>query len=119
MSVMISFPLANQLQIPFINFRNIFEIREQHSAMFHWTALVVSQLAVELPFNIFSSSMFFLVWYWLVALPTSAAGYTYLVYAIIFPLYYQTMAQVVAALSPNAVTAGILFGTIQSFTFVL
>ncbi len=119
MSVMISFPLANQLQIPFIGFRDIFEIREQHSAMYHWTALVVSQVAVDLPFNIFSSSMFFVIWYWLVALPTSAAGYTYLVYGIIFPIYYQTMAQAVAALSPNAVTAGILFGTIQSFTFVL
>jgi hypothetical protein len=39
-----SVPLSNQLQVPFINMRNIYEIREHPSRMYSWTALVTSQM---------------------------------------------------------------------------
>ena len=119
MSILISFPIANQIQIPFIAFRDIFEVRERYSSMYHWTALVVSQIVVDLPYNMFSSALYTFIAFWLVGFPTDRFGYMFLTYAVVFPIYYQTIAQVVASFSPDAVMANLLFGAIQSFTFVL
>jgi ATP-binding cassette, subfamily G (WHITE), member 2, SNQ2 len=66
MGTILSVPLANQLQVPFIHTRNIYEIRERPSRMYDWTALVTSQILVELPWNIMGSSLFFFCWFWTV-----------------------------------------------------
>ncbi|EPQ50781.1 pleiotropic drug resistance ABC transporter [Gloeophyllum trabeum ATCC 11539] len=110
-----SVPLASQLQVPFIRTRTIYEIRERPSRMYSWTALVTAMIIVEIPWNIFGSSLFFLCWYWTVGFPTSRAGYTYLVYAVVFPLYYTTIGQAVAAMSATAEIAAILFSFLFSF----
>lgn len=94
MSTILSIPLANQLQVAFIDVRTVYEIRERYSRMYHWTALVTSQLLIELPWNILGSSLYFLCWYWTVGLPNDRAGYTYLLYSVLFPLYYSTFGQV-------------------------
>jgi ATP-binding cassette subfamily G (WHITE) protein 2 (SNQ2) len=87
--------------------------------MYSWTALVTSQLLVEIPWNIFCSSLFFLCWYWTVGFPTDRAGYTYLMYGIVFPLYYTTIAEAVGAMAPSAVIASLLFSTVFSFVIIL
>ncbi|THU82570.1 hypothetical protein K435DRAFT_446226 [Dendrothele bispora CBS 962.96] len=115
MSTIISVPLANQLQVIYINMRNIYEIRERPSRMYSWTALVASQLLVEIPWNIIGSSLFFFCWYWTVGYPSSRAGYTYLMMGVIFPIYYTTIGQAVASMSPNAEIAALLFSFIFSF----
>lgn len=74
--------------------RSIFEIREQHSRMYKWSALVTSQLLVEVPWNIFGSSLFFVCWYWTAGFPTDRAAYTYLLFGVIYPLYYTSFGQV-------------------------
>jgi hypothetical protein len=51
--------VAIQLMVPFIHLRTIFEVRERRSRMYHWTALVTSQLIVEIPWNILGSSVFY------------------------------------------------------------
>ncbi|THH12068.1 hypothetical protein EW145_g234 [Phellinidium pouzarii] len=115
MSTILSVPLANQLQVVFIEFRDIYEVRERPSRMYSWTALVTSQMLVEAPWNIFGSSVFFLCWYWTVGFDTSRAGYTYLMFGVVYPLYYTTIGQAVAAMAPNAPIASILFGSLFSF----
>jgi len=95
--------------------RTIYEVRERPSRIYSWTALLTSQLIVELPWNILCSSVFFFCWYWTVGFAGDRAGFSYLLYAIVFPLYYTTVAQAIAAMSPNAVIASILFGTLYSF----
>lgn len=60
MSTIISVPLSNQLQVPFLDMRSIFEIRERHSSMYSWTAFITSQILVEIPWNILGSSLYFL-----------------------------------------------------------
>ena len=77
MSMIISVPLANQLQVAFIDVRNIFEVRERHSRMYSWTALVTSQILVEIPWNILGSSLYFLCWYWTVGFPNLCSGKWY------------------------------------------
>lgn len=74
--------------------RSIYEIRERPSHMYSWTALVTSQILVEVPWNILGSSLFFLCSYWTIGFDSSRAGYTYLLYSVVFPVYYSTLGQV-------------------------
>lgn len=120
MSLILSVPLAGQLQVPFIDLRTIYEVRERPSRMYSWTALVTSQILVELPFNILGSSLYFLCWFWTVfGTDSSRAGYTYLMIGVLTPLYYTTIGQAVAAMSPNANIAAILFSVLFSFVITL
>ncbi|OJT05939.1 Brefeldin A resistance protein [Trametes pubescens] len=115
MSTIISVPLSNQLQVAFIEMRNVFEVRERHSRMYSWSALVTSQILIEIPWNILGSSLYFLCWYWTVGFPTDRAGFTYFMMGVWFPLYYTTIGQAVAAMSPNAEIAALLFSFLFSF----
>lgn len=135
----ISVPLANQLQVPFINTRKIYEIRERPSRMYSWTALLASQMMIEIPWNIVGSSILFVTWYWTVGFDNSRAGYTYLMMGIVLPFYYTTFGQVrsslgpidrqsrdlifslkaVAAISPSAEIAALLFSFLFSFVLTL
>ena len=90
----LSAPLANQLKLPFIATRTIYEVRERPSRMYCWTALVTSQLLIELPWNILGSNLLFFSWYWTVGFDSSRAGYTYLMITIILPAYYTSFGQV-------------------------
>ncbi|KAG6850300.1 hypothetical protein H0H93_015242 [Arthromyces matolae] len=118
MATILSVPLSNQLQAPFIATRTVYEIRERPSRIYSWTALVTSQILVEIPWNILGSSLFFLCWYWTVGFETSRAGYTYLVMGVIFPMYYTTIGQAVAAMSPDPEIASLLFAGLFSFVIM-
>ena len=117
--ILASVPLSNQLQVPFINMRNIYTIRERPSRMYSWTALITSQILIELPWNILGSTLLFLCWYWTVGFPTARAGYTYLMLGVAMPLYYTTFAQTVAAMAPSAEIAALLFSFLFSFVITL
>ncbi|KAG2742854.1 hypothetical protein P692DRAFT_201809446, partial [Suillus brevipes Sb2] len=60
---------SQQLQTMFIDIRSVYEIRECPSRMYNWTALIVSEILVELSWNIMCSSLFFVCWYWTVGFP--------------------------------------------------
>ena len=91
----LSAPVSIQLQVPFINTRTIYEIRERPSRMYSWIALLTSQILIELLWNILGSTILFLTWYWTIGFENSRAGYTYLMLGIVFPAYYTTFAQVI------------------------
>ncbi|KAL0960159.1 hypothetical protein HGRIS_011794 [Hohenbuehelia grisea] len=115
MGTILAAPLSNQLQVPFIKMRDIYEIRERPTRMYSWSALVASQILAELPWNIFASSLYFLCWFWTVGFQNDRAGYTYLMYGVIFPLYYTTFAQATASLVPTPELAAIAFSFLFSF----
>ncbi|KAH9045960.1 ABC-2 type transporter-domain-containing protein [Lactarius hengduanensis] len=115
MSLVVSAPLSNQIQVPFIDTRRVYEIRERPSRMYSWSALITAQILGELPLNIIGSSAYFLIWYWLVGFPSSRAGYSYLMFGIMYPMYYTTFSLWVAALSPNPEIAAQLFSFFFSF----
>ena len=131
-----SVTLAIQLQVPFMHLRSVFEIRERHSRMYSWTALLTSQLLIEMPWNIFGSSIFFCCYYWSVGLasryvtrraaPTihsyryySRAAFTYFLFAGIFPFFWTTLGMMVASFSPNPELGALLVNTIYSFMLIL
>ena len=60
MTTILSVPLTNQLQVVWIAVRSIYEVREQLSKMYSWSALIASQITVKIALNIFGSSIFFL-----------------------------------------------------------
>ncbi|EGO00657.1 hypothetical protein SERLA73DRAFT_105009 [Serpula lacrymans var. lacrymans S7.3] len=115
MATIVSVPLAQQLQAVFIDVRTIYEVRERPSRMYSWTALVMSQILVEIPWNILGSSLFFFCWYWTVGYETDRAGYSFLMYAVIFPVYYMSVGQAIASMAPSAIIASLLFSTLFSF----
>ncbi len=115
MGTILSAPLSNQLQAPYIAMRNIYEIRERPTRMYNWTALITSQVLAELPWNILGSSLYFLCWFWTVGFPNDRAGYTYLMIGVIFPLYYTTFGQAIASMVSTTELAAILFSFLFSF----
>lgn len=119
MGTIISVPVSNQLQVPFLDMRTIYEIRERPSRMYHWSALVTAQFLAELPWNILGSSLFYLCWYWTVGFPSSRGGYTYLILGVVFPMYYTSFAMGVAAMTPNAEIAALVFSFLFSFVINL
>ncbi|KAH7904052.1 ABC-2 type transporter-domain-containing protein [Hygrophoropsis aurantiaca] len=118
MATIICVPLVQQLQIVCIGMRAVYEIRERPSQMYTWTALITSQFLVEIPWNILGSSLFFFCWYWTVGFNSDRAGYTYLTYAVAFPLYYTTVGQAIAAMAPSPLIAALLFVTLFSFVVI-
>lgn len=138
MGLIVSVPVANQLQVPFLNMRSVYEvccrfcfivepclmhvgfkIRERPSKMYHWSALVAAQFLAEIPWNILGSSLFFVCWYWTVGFPSDRGGYTYLMLSVITPWYYTSFAMAVAAAAPNAEIAGLLYSLLFSFVLNL
>jgi ATP-binding cassette, subfamily G (WHITE), member 2, SNQ2 len=116
--IVVSFPVSTQIVVPLIDMRKIFEIREQRSRMYSWTAFVTSQILAEYPYNIIGSTLNFFCWYWTVGFQSSHAGYVYLVLGVIFPLYYGTFIHGVASLAPDANVAGIFFGILMTFVLM-
>jgi ATP-binding cassette, subfamily G (WHITE), member 2, SNQ2 len=49
----------------------------------------------------------------------SRAGFTYLMFGVLFPIYYTTIGQAVAAMAPNAEIAALLFSFFFSFVITL
>lgn len=119
MATIVSVPLSNQLQVPFIDMRTIYEVRERPSRIYSWTSMLASLIITELPWDILGSSLFFICWYWTVGFENGRAGYTYLLMGVTLPFYYTTIGLAVAAISPTAQIAGLLFSLLFSFVLTL
>ncbi|KAI0693726.1 pleiotropic drug resistance ABC transporter [Cytidiella melzeri] len=120
MSLITTVALAQQLQVPFITMRSLYEVRERPSRMYSWTALITSQILVEVPWNILGSSLYYLSWYWTVGFESTPerAGYVYLMLGVLMPLYYTTVGQAIAAMAPNVQIAALLFSSLFSFVII-
>ncbi|KAG1857398.1 ABC-2 type transporter-domain-containing protein [Suillus subalutaceus] len=118
LGLVLSVSLVHQLMGVYIDIRTVYEIRERPSRMYHWTALVMSQLVAELPWNITSSATFFFCSYWTVGYPINRAGYTFLMLSVAFPLYYTTFGQSIASMAPTAPVASVYFTTLVIFIMI-
>lgn len=117
--VAISAPLAQQSQMKFITTRTVYEVRERPARMFTWTAYLVSEILIEVPWNILGGSIVFLCWYWATGFDSSRAGFSYLFYGVVFPIYFTTFGQAVVAISSNGVIASALFSVLYTFMLIL
>lgn len=103
-----------------IDLRKIYDVREKHSNMYHWSVFVVANVLVEIPFNFVISSMCFIAWYfpvgWWRDISAGRGAFMYLVFSV-YQLYHATFSQALAVMCPNAETAAML--TILFYTFIL
>jgi ATP-binding cassette subfamily G (WHITE) protein 2 (SNQ2) len=103
-----------------IELRKIYDVREKHSNMYHWSVFVVANVLVEMPFNVVISSMCFLCWYfpvgWWRDISDGRGAFMYLVFSV-YQIYHATFSQALAVVTPNAETAAML--TILFYTFIL
>ena len=118
LTLVISPPLIQQLQPRFLNFRNIFSIRENPSKIYSWPVFVVAAFIVEIPWSLLFGTLYYFCWYWGVGFPrgTPVASYVWLM-LMAFEVFYVSFGQMLAAVSPNAMFASLLVPA--SFSFVL
>ena len=119
LALVASTSLSQHLQPEFIRFRSLFEVREKPSKLYSWPVMVLSALLVEIPWNFIGGTVYWLPWYFLIQFPADSrrSAYSWGLY-MLFQLYYCTFAQAMAAISPNAMIASILFSTFFSFVVV-
>jgi len=117
--LILTVPGAQQLQIPFIANRTIYEIRERPSKMYSWSSWVTTQILVELPWNMVPGIPLFFSWYWTVGYPIERAGFTFFIFAVLIPFYYTTVGQADAAMAPTIEVAALLFTSTFSFVLIL
>lgn len=103
-----------------VDLRKIYDVREKHSKMYHWSVFIVANVLVEIPANLIISSMGFICWYfpvgWWRDLTAARGASMYLVF-ILYQVYHTTFSQALAVVSPNAETAAML--TVLFYTFIL
>lgn len=120
MMLIICLILMVLVQPRLIDLRKIYDVREKHSNMYHWSVFIVSNVLVEIPVNLVVSSIGFICWYFPVGWwrdVSAARGISMYAVYILYQVYYTTFSQAVAVVSPNAETAAML--TVLFYTFVL
>ncbi|KAH7071476.1 ABC-2 type transporter-domain-containing protein [Paraphoma chrysanthemicola] len=120
MMLIICLILMVLVQPRLIELRKIYDVREKHSNMYHWSVFIVANILVEIPANLIASSIGFICWYFPVGWwQDISAGRGMSMFAIytLYQVYYTTFSQGVAVVSPNAETAAML--TVLFYTFVL
>ncbi|KAG7087521.1 hypothetical protein E1B28_013480 [Marasmius oreades] len=115
MAFILSAPIGDQIHIPFIQTRSIYELRERASRIYSWTALTTAQLIAETVLNVIGSTVFFVIWYWIVGLPTDRAGYSYLMMGFTFPFFYTSFVLSLAAMAPSSLIASLLYFGLFTF----
>jgi len=117
--LILSVPASQQVQIPFIANRTVFEIRERPSKMYSWSVWVTAQILVELPWSVLGGIPMFFCWYWTVGFPTERAGFTFLVVTVVMQCYAMTIGQAAAAVAPTAEIAALVFISMFSLALML
>ncbi|ODQ61844.1 hypothetical protein WICANDRAFT_59920 [Wickerhamomyces anomalus NRRL Y-366-8] len=113
LSLILHNPLVNQMQAKSSKARAVYEARERMSKTFHWSALLLSQILTELPYNLLGCTIFFCSCYFPLRAyqGPSLAGKYYFTLAIMYELYITSFSVGVYYFSPDLATANIL-GTI-------
>lgn len=115
--IVISQPLSNQIAVFAEQSRDLYEVREASSNTFHWASLLLSQLFVEIPYNVVISVFLYCCFYFPTNYDTSApvAGYFFFVYCILFQCFHVSFSLAVLYFSPNAPSAAIIGALLFSF----
>lgn len=117
MVLCISSPLVHQIQDKALEAKDVFTVRESKSSTFHWSVLILSQVLVELPFVLGSSTVLFLCFYFCLGVNNSPhiAGVYYFNY-MLFSIYYLTFGLGLLYATADLQTASVLIAFFFSFT---
>ena len=117
MAIVLSAPSMNQIQARAIASRELFEVRESKSNMFHWSLVMFTQYLCELPYHLVFSTIFFVCLYFPLRIffEASRSAVFYLNYCILFQMFYVGLGLMILYMSPNLPSAAILMGLTLSF----
>lgn len=106
MSMIVGPPLGLQTEARFVALRDIFLLRDKSAMSYNWVVMVLSAIAVEIPYALLTSLVYWLLWYYPVGYFTnsSRAGYAFLMYEL-FSVFAHSLAQLVASLMPTIESA--------------
>lgn len=118
LTLVISNPLMNQIQTKAISSRQLYEVRESKSNIFHWSCLLISQYVNEIPYCLVFSTIYFVAWYFPIQVSTDppTAGFWWFTYCFFFQLYFPSFALMILYAAPDLPSANILLGLFFSFT---
>ncbi|KAK9385119.1 ABC-2 type transporter-domain-containing protein [Lipomyces mesembrius] len=110
LSLILVFPLINQMQPRIIQIRELYEVRESASNTYHWSALILSLLLAEIPYNVLFASIYYCCYYFPIAYMRTAdrAGYYYFVYCILYTIFWTTFGLGITNFVPDAATANLV-----------
>lgn len=116
-SIVISAPAMNQIQARALAARELFEVRESKSNMYHWSLLLITQYLCEIPYHLVFSTIYFVSFYFPLRIffQASRSAVFYLNYSIIFQLYYISLGLMILYMSPNLPSANVIMGLILAF----
>ncbi|CAI4057848.1 hypothetical protein SKDZ_04G2390 [Saccharomyces kudriavzevii ZP591] len=116
-SIILSAPAMNQIQARAIASRELFEVRESQSNMFHWSLVLITQYLSELPYHLLFSTVFFVSSYFPLRIffEASRSAVYFLNYCIMFQLYYVGLGLLILYMSPNLPSANVILGLCLSF----
>lgn len=115
----------------FVQQRNLYEARERSSRVFSWKAFIVSQIVVEVPWNILAGTLAYLIYYYAVGFYSNASaagqlherGALFWLFSIGFYVYIGSMAVLCISFMELAETAAnlasLLFTMCLSFCGVM
>ncbi|SJM81709.1 probable protein SNQ2 [Zygosaccharomyces bailii] len=120
MAVIVSAPSMKQIQARALASRELFEVRESKSNMFHWSLLLFTEYLAEIPYQFVFSTMFFCGMYFplRVFFEASRSAVFFLNYSIMFQLYYISLGLMILYMSPNLPAASVIMGVIVTILIV-
>ncbi|ORY85494.1 putative ABC transporter [Protomyces lactucae-debilis] len=111
-------PLMQQLQPRYLQWRALFQGREQQSRMYSSWTFALGSILVELPYTIACATIFFFCWYFGPGFDRSIgrAGPIWMFLAL-FEIYYVTLGIMIASIAKTELFASLLVPTF--FTFII
>jgi ATP-binding cassette, subfamily G (WHITE), member 2, PDR len=105
--------MINQIQPRFFFLRDLYEIRERPSKIYHWRAFLIAAVLAEIPWNLTVGTLFFFGWYfpigknllsallitgfWKdVTIPAARAAFQWL-FLMVWQLFISTFAQLICS----------------------
>ncbi|KAG0022990.1 hypothetical protein BGZ80_010678 [Entomortierella chlamydospora] len=107
--IMVMAPLICNTVEPRFQTERLWFFREQSGKYYSWLPFAITIIIVEIPFIIFTGTIFFLILYWCVGFSGSSEAtiYTYLM-VVLFTIFAVTLGQMIASWTPNVQIAALL-----------
>ena len=118
-------PLVQQIMPRFVAQRALYEVRERPSKTYSWVPFMLSNILVEIPYQVVAAILVYIAWYFSVFGTDNSlnASWTMLAFTLVFYAYTASFAFMIIAPLPDAPTAGpiaaLLFSLMLTFSGVL
>ena len=118
--------LVQQIMPLFVTQRALYEVRERPSKTYSWKAFMLSNIFVEIPYNLIGATLLFFTWYYPIGLYANAAvtdtvterGALMWLFVLAFLLFSSTFAHMVIAGIDTAETGGNIANLMFSLSLI-